>query len=287
MKKSTIIITGCDAKFFPFMEECLNSLVALNLDSRADIAVLDLGLTPEQVAMLQARGFAVKVPEWTMKVPDEIRVQHQLGLVARTGLREYFPGYNVYLWFDADAWAQTPEFFDELVEGAKAKGAGVIRENGSNYKQDWVYTKWWYGNMVASYGFIKGLKVATRPVINIGILSLSDTAPHWDAWVRYYQEFINRRGRVNNQHSFNAALELEHLPSHLAPARCNWITTLSDPYWNPETKMLCEPNAGAKPLSVVHMAGPDKKKTYQLKMPAGGVFPTDLTYNTIQGLRKN
>ena len=109
LKNSVIIITGCDAFFYPFMEEALKSLMALGLEKQADIGILDLGLDPGQLQVLQAQGCIIRQPEWTLDVPEEIRVNKMLGLVARTALREYFPGFSVYLWFDADAWAQTPQ----------------------------------------------------------------------------------------------------------------------------------------------------------------------------------
>jgi hypothetical protein len=216
-----------------------------------------------------------------MSIPKENRREHQLGLVARTVLREYFPGYEVYLWFDADAWAQTPEFFYALTDGARKFGAAVIFEDGTGYKKDFAYAKWWYGNMVAAYGFTKGLKIALQPVINIGILALSADAPHWDAWIKYYTLFIQKRKKANNQHSFNAAVVLEKLPFYKAPARCNWITVLSDPVWNPQTKMLCEPNSELNPLSVIHLAGPNKGKIYDLYKTCGGKYQTPLTYEKI------
>ncbi len=285
--KSTIVLTGCDAKFYPYMEECLLSLLDMGIDKKADIAILDLGLTSDQVSKLSSMGFMVKVPTWPSYVPDEVRkIPHQIGLVARTALREYFPGYSVYLWFDADAWAQTPEFFDALVTGARARGAAVIREDGTNYKRDFMYSKWWFGNMITSYGLFNGLKVGIKPSINIGILALSDTAPHWEQWIAYYQEFINKRGKVNNQHSFNAALEIETLTYYKAPARCNWLPTLSTPAWDAERKMVCEPNKSATPLSVVHLAGPNKEMPYTLKQTTGGTITTPLTYTAIKSLRE-
>lgn len=279
--KKTIIINGCDKNFYSYMVESLDSLVDLKLHEKAAIGILDLGLDFTQAQELKNKGYYVVKPTWTMSVPESIRKQHQLGLIARTDLRDYFPGYDVYLWFDADAWAQTPEFFYELTEGASNRGAALISENGPGYRKDFAYAKWWYGNMVASYGLMKGLYVASQPVFNIGIMALASNAPHWDVWKRYYQEFINTREKVNNQHSFNAAVRLENLDFHLAPARCNWITVLSDPTWNPETRMLCEPNKGSKPLSVIHMAGPNKSKIYNLRQTSGGMHMTSLTYKAI------
>ena len=266
------------------MVESLDSLVALKLHEKSAIGILDLGLDFTQAQELKNKGFYVVKPTWTMSVPESIRKQHQLGLIARTDLRDYFPGYDVYLWFDADAWAQTPEFFYELTEGASNRGAALIAENGPGYTKDFAYAKWWYGNMVASYGLMKGLYVASQPVFNIGIMALASNAPHWELWKRYYQEFINTREKVNNQHSFNAAVRLENLDFHLAPSRCNWITVLSKPFWNSATKMLCEPHKKGLPLSVVHMAGPDKEKKYSLNRCSGGKITTSLKYKEIKRL---
>lgn len=267
------------------MVEALASLEALFLDRDADIGVLDMGLSSDQIDALKAKGCAVVTATWALPVPEALRIPYQVGYVARTALRDYFPGYQVYLWFDADAWAQTPEFFKDMVDGAKSTGAAIVRENGPGCRRSFIYNKWWYGHMITSYGIMDGIKIGSRPAINTGILALSDTAPHWEAWRKHYTHMIEKRQRtILDQHSFNAAVELDHLPSHLSPASCNWVATLSHPYWNPETKMLCEPDARAKPLSVVHMAGPDKKRTYQLKTTTGGVFPTDITYSTIRSL---
>lgn len=267
------------------MEEAISSLHDCGIHKRADFGVLDLGLSTAQVSKLEGMGCTVKKPYWTLSLPEVLKAEHQIGLVARTALREYFPGYKVYLWFDADAWAQTPEFFDTLVEGARSKGAAVICETGAKYKMDWMYTRWWYGNMMAAYGLWKGFRVARKPVINIGIMAIADTAPHWEAWISYYVKFVSKMKKVNNQHSFNAAVTLENLPCHYADARCNWITYLSIPSWNPKIKLLCEPNSAAKPISVVHMAGPNKRKLCNLDQTIGGTIETPLDYVSIKALR--
>lgn len=288
MSKKTIIMSGCDAKFYPFLEEAMTSLFDLNLRDHADFGILDLGLAPEQIAALKSWGCIIVQPTWTIDVPQELRVNHQIGLVARTALREYFPGYQVYIWFDADAWAQTPEFFHSMVEGVQSQGAAIIRENGAGMHRNALYNKWWYGHMMASFGIINGLKVAYPPAINIGLVALSDTAPHWDAWIRYYKIMIDKRHKTNlDQHAFAAAIELDHLPAALLPARTNWITTLSAPYWDAKNKMLCEPKASnTKPLSVIHMAGPDKRRDYELRTLDGSILRTPVTAPAIKALQK-
>lgn len=279
MSSKTIIMTGCDANFFDFMSETLSSLEALKLHDEAAIGILDLGLTSEQVASLEAKGYTVKKPHWTLNVPQELRKSYLVGFDARTCLPDYFPGYDVYLWFDADAWAQTREFFDVLVAGAQEHGAAIIRENGTGYRRDFLYNKWWYGHMLTSWGIVGGLRVAMPAAINAGIYAIRADAPHWAAWRKDYQYMIDTRKKLNmDQHAFNATIVLRRMPHLLAAPVCNWICTLSPPRWNPETRQFVTPDTAAKPLSVLHLAGPDKRRIYQLQKTAGGTIDTALTY---------
>ena len=130
-----IIITGGDAHFFPWMIAAISSLRAHAETSALDLGIIDQGLTDEQRAQLNALGCKIVQPQWTLPVPQEARSLRNIGLVARTALRDYFTGYEVYLWFDADAWMQTPEFVAAYVDGARQRGAAVVTENGPGYRK--------------------------------------------------------------------------------------------------------------------------------------------------------
>lgn len=279
MGMHTILATGCDAVFYHFLLETLASWKRLGLLDRADVGIIDMGLDLEQVSALKAQGHSVVVPGWTIDVPQELRTGFMIGDVARTALREYFPGYDVYIWFDADAWAQTDEFFDAFVQGALAKGVAVVREDGHGYKRDYVYRRWWYGHMMASFGLWRGFRMAYKPAINSGIWAMSASAPHWEPWREVYAGLIDGRRRLNlDQHALNAAIDLFDLPEAQLPARCNWIATLSHPVWDARRRQFCTPGPDPQPISVMHLAGPDKRRTYQLRQLGGGIKPTPITY---------
>jgi hypothetical protein len=280
----TVIVTGGDAAFFGFIHNAVVSLRALGLDADADIAVLDQGLQAQQVEQLLALGCRVERATWAIYVPEKLRNDAQIGLVARTALRDYFPGYGIYLWFDADAWAQTREFFDSMTKGARTTGAALVRENGRGYRRHALYSRWWYGHMLRVCGPITGFRIARKPAINIGVMALAANAPHWDAWRALYERFIRVCGRVNlDQHAFNAAVEMYRLPYTLVSSRCNWIPRLSVPTWNAHQSRLHEP--AGEPISVVHLAGPNKASRYRLECPDGAAIGTSLTYDAFRALQ--
>lgn len=282
MKKPVILITGCDANYFHFLKETIVSCERAMGSRLPDVGILDLGLAPEHRDWLSARGCTLVIPEWTLPVPESLRKKHELGLIARTALRDYFPGYQVYLWFDADAWAQTPEFLDVYIDGAKANGAAVALEPIPMLARGYLYNRWWFGHMISAFGPIKGASVAARKTMNIGLVALTDTAPLWDSWAKHYVHMIERTKRVNiDQHAFNAAVYLDHIPTTFVPFRNNWIPLLVAPIWDAERKLLCEPQSGT-PLSVIHLAGPNKKRTYSLQSrPDGALFVSPLSFDAI------
>jgi hypothetical protein len=281
MAGKVIIISGGDSHFFPLLVSAIRSLHSHACGR--DYGIIDQGLDASQKSLLAKLGCRIVQPEWTLPVPEEKRLLRNIGLVARTALREYFPGYEVYLWFDADAWVQTPEFLTAFIEGAQGTGAAVALENGPGYRRTLADLKWWIGNMMAAYGTLHGARLSCSGSINIGVLCLRDNAPHWDAWIRAYSGALDRTGKVNlDQHAFFAAMHLERLKTTLLPARYNWLPHLSCPVWNPETRLLCEPVHPHRPLSVMHLAGPDKQRPYLLPRLGGGSLQTSLTYPAMQ-----
>lgn len=277
--KKDIVITGSDANFFPFLIECIDSLMRLHIADRVDLGVMDFGLDPAQVEALNARGIKAVIPQWTLNAKYDLKKRYEIGYVSRTALPQYFPGYDVYLWFDSDAWAQTGDFIDELIEGARQKGAAVIREDGKGMARNFIYNKWWYGNMMLSYGAFDGIRVARKPTINTGILAIKNGAPHWGKWIARYEQAITKARKINlDQHSFNAAVELDNLPVYHADTKCNWVVTLSPPHIDPKTKRLYKPDGSGVPLSIVHLAGPDKRRIYNLKTIDGKTAQFPLSY---------
>ena len=162
------------------------SLQETGVLERADLGILDHGLRPWQAEQISKAATVVR-PKWTMNVPDEFLTDRYLGLIARPELRTYFPGYDIYLWFDADAWAQTGEFLDCYIDGALTHGLAVAREDGIGYRRSWVDRRWWAGNYMLGFGGFAGLRAAFAPTVNIGLIALAADAPHWDVWKDFYK----------------------------------------------------------------------------------------------------
>ena len=224
-RPKTIIITGGTADFWPYVRECVDSLIASGILERADLGILDHGMTPDQSATFKGVAKHIVRPDWVtraMRVPAHLQQDRHLSLVARSDLRNLYPGYDIYLWFDADAWCQTTEFFDVYVKGALESGLAVAKEDGFDYSPTLAERRWWIGNYFLGFGLVDGFRggVIAAP-INIGLVALHHDAPHWDRYREHHQNTIDRTGKINlDQHSCHATLALE-----AAAARSGWRYT--------------------------------------------------------------
>jgi lipopolysaccharide biosynthesis glycosyltransferase len=120
---STIIVTAADSKFFELVQGTILSIREKPQGHSVDIGFLDVGCTPEQLQWIGQYVDHIVEPGWNYDIPDIDRQPKYLkALVSRPFLPEYFPGYEVYIWIDADAWVQDWSAIELLALGAKQKG---------------------------------------------------------------------------------------------------------------------------------------------------------------------
>jgi hypothetical protein len=288
----TIILTGGTSEFFPLLRECVASLVACGVFERADLGIIDQGLTDEQVSSF--RGVAKHMMRLTweqlgMRVPARLQEDRYLNLAARSDLPALFPGYEVYLWFDADAWAQSADFFDVYVKGVMAQGLAVAKENGHGYNFSPGEQRWWIRNYIHGFGLIDGVRGGVlSDRINIGLIAIHRDAPHWKRYRERHQNTIDGAGKINlDQHACHATIALDGYPAAFVHARHNWLPQLSRPTWDAARKLLCDPAEGGEPLSVVHLAGPDKTRLRTLRVLQGGEAAIALNYDAVCAFRQS
>jgi hypothetical protein len=285
-----IIVSGADSAFFNFLRDSVSSLLRLRQSHRNvdefDIGILDQGLEIGQIDWLKKVGCTVISPQWPDFVPSGLRENKFLNLAARMFLRDLFPGYNFYVWFDSDAWAQTSDFIQAYKSAACKFGAAVCQEDGPGYRKTFSTRKWWVGNLVRSFGVRRGLQLASKKSINIGIVCLSENAPHWRLWQSEYICSINASGRINmDQHAFMAAAHSSTVTTAFLPAIYNWLPCLSTPKWNDETRLLVEPRCPHRTISLIHLAGSDKLRDYKLETRSGCELITPLSFSAVGALR--
>jgi hypothetical protein len=184
-----IVITATNDLYLPLALGLLKSMRRLHFSVPFDIGILDVGLGDKAKAQLAA--FDVKI------VPARVDVEYQdrevrerqlsgfRAMTARPYLRNYFPGYDVYMWVDADAWAQTPEALDTMLTGAGEEDALYIAaEIDRDYKpyflssQPWEFHLKWYRS---NFPLEAVAAIFPRPMLNSSVFAMRGSSPVWNA----------------------------------------------------------------------------------------------------------
>src|SRR5579883_426395 len=134
-----VIVTGADWNFYGLLTELLDSIHDA-VKPLLPIAVFDFGLEEKQRGALEARGYTVKTAEAHFDgCEHKTWAGNVRALTVRPFIPQYFPGYDVYLWIDGDAWVQDASAIDLYVSVAREGKLAITPHIGRSYKS---FNKW-------------------------------------------------------------------------------------------------------------------------------------------------
>jgi hypothetical protein len=294
------LVSAADANYWPLLHDLVLSVRAGEVGRGLALSVLDVGLALEHRRRLAELGAAVVEPGWDFRLPWADRVPgHQRALYARPFLPRYFPGHEIYLWVDSDAWVQDERVLRWFVEAARKGKLPIVPEIDRAYWTLYKRPRLWGQNQkmfAFCYGARAGYRLGRNPILNAGIWALAADAPHWAAWRRAIERALQRR-RVTlpgkgdlrldlvEQTALNAVVFEDRLPATFLPAYCNWFAGKGEPMWDERGYRLVEPHAPHEPIGIVHLAGKGmKQRVFQLRTLGGGTVSTRLTWSAVQEL---
>lgn len=271
-----LFITGSDTNQFDLAFSCIQSVVRNATGFNYKIAFLDLGCNAENLVQLNDMDITVHSAKWEFGIQNHNpRVECRKGPISKPFLRDYFPGYDVYIWLDADTWVQTPEAIELLVKAAEKRGCGFVLEMDRS-------SKFFHGAlpnllqfMFSQYAMTFDQEIAQKlhhiANINTGVFSLSKESPIWDAWKRStlkaLHTFLNKNPNPQeiewifsllDQIVLNHAVRTENLISNIEflPTRCNWPCHLTIPSFDEEKQLFVEPYLPNEPIGIIHLTNP-------------------------------
>jgi len=286
-----IIATASSAEFFHFLQGMILSIREKPEGAEVALGCFDLGLEPDQKAWLQHQRVQLVEPEWEfgLGAVEGIPLPFK-AIVARPWLPKYFPGHDLYMHMDADAWVQDWEAVELYRQGASTGPIAVTPEIDRAFVSNYRTSKSYRAFILKVYTDLRGAEAAEKyrdyPILNTGVFAIGKDSPMWEAWRRRIEESL-AVGR--NFHVEQASLNYEiyeNLETHLAnglqflPSRCNWVCHQALPKWNAATQKLVEPFLPHAPLGVIHRASDDfkQKKTGAIGTLDGETIEMNLKY---------
>ena len=266
--KENVIISLADSNYFELLNELIDSIKRFDESKNVAICILDAGLTEDQKLKLSQKVDDIKSAEWDIKVPAfKVKGKEWLkSQVSRAFLPKYFPGYEKYLWIDADAWVNKWEALDLYFKGSNANKLAIStsadRSYGRVLRADWLIgsiakVKSQNYKHAKSSGFSETVarKIALMPHLNIGVFCLNADAPHWVVWQKNLKQALSS-GKIfgSEQVAMNIAIYVDDLEIEILPAYCNW-TLIDRLKFDTVNNTLVEPYLPNHEIGIIHLAG--------------------------------
>ena len=266
--KKNVIISLADANYFELVNELVDSIKSHKQSENVAICIMDAGLKSEQIEILDKKVDIIKKAEWDIEVSNS-KVKNKEWLksqVSRAFLPKYFPGYEKYLWIDADAWVNSWYAIELYFKGCEKKKLSIAtsadRAYGRVLRADWFFKsfariKSQNYKHAKSSGFSEKIarRVALKPHLNIGVFALELDAPHWDVWQKNLKKALSS-GKIwgSEQIAMNITIYNDNLAVEILPAYCNW-TLIEALKFDEKKNTLVEPYLPNHEIGIVHFAG--------------------------------
>lgn len=259
MADDLILCTGGDAGFFDLLRNCVRSIRERPEGAQVALGVLDFGLTDAQRDWLRGLGATVVAPGWDLPIARRDSLpEYYKALTARPFLPRHFPGHDVYVWIDADAWVQDWSAVALLAQAARDGAIAVVPEIDRSYRcffHAWdefhaVVDK----SYVDAFGEELGRELARHPLINSGVFALQADSPVWKQWAAAIAEgFARTDNFLTEQAALNLVIYRRGAKAHFLPAWCNWAVHHALPSWDAARACFVEPLLPHQKLGIVHL----------------------------------
>ena len=200
----TIIITGSDNNYFNHLFTLCKSLKIHNVLNEVDLGIFDAGLSNDQKKNISKYTNIFLEPKWNFKKNFKAENWKKL-LTVRPFLKDYFPGYEIYIWMDADLISLSNNFISVIkkVFQDDQKELCICNENDNSYinsKKDKSFQKvfgkiykmsgWVYKNNYKYFGSKEADKMLGKPLMNAGFFALKEESVIWEEWKEMYKNIV-------------------------------------------------------------------------------------------------
>lgn len=258
MASKTIIVTGADNRYAALMREMISSVRRFPQSAGIDIGVLDCGFDTSDRDWCLSQTVQIVEPGWDVAFATGLEVAPSFrAMTARPYLRRYFPGYETYLWLDADVWVQDWAAVALLCDAARLGDIALVPEVHRSYRNFRDGRDDFEAANGAAYAEAFGAETAARlirrPLNNAGVFAIAAVSPAWDVWADLLADAARRSANMVDQIALNVAIYDRGLSEVRLPATCNWIAHLATPAWDRDRGFFVDPDPPHDVIGILHL----------------------------------
>ena len=307
MRKKYIIVSGADERYICFLDGLLESIGQSHLE-KYDLGIIDLGLSETGRERIRSHNVNVifEEPDWPYDFHGKQHTpKYKMIFLLKPFLPNIFPGYDGYIWIDADVWFQYPDAIDDYVTAGQSKGAAFSFEAHPCYRSTQKIRKHGFFarrflNNIKDYFFEKsknmfGVDVAVRnglhPILNSGLFYIGDRwTPIWSAWQNSIMEADlmgeQRSTQICDQTCLLVSIIQHNIPYCIMPSTHNWLPHHCVPIIDEKHFILLDPAYPNPPIKAIHLVGVKFRKL-SLSSTRHGRIITAMDWKSFQEVKMN
>lgn len=294
-------VSGCNANYFPLLLEWVHSVRSFEESADFDICIMNTGLTDAQVKQLEPLVTQIETPDWPCDLPAlKTRGRDYLkSCVCRPFIPQIFPGYETYMWMDADTWIQNWNSINLFMQGAERKKITLTGQVDRAYPRamrvkwlgtwPWKVRGFYFSNALKAFDFKTAKALLPYHVLLAGAFAMHKDAPHWQRWQELVIQAMTK-GKVftAEQVSLGKLCYLEGYEYEILPGWSHWLCEFK-PLWDKDTQQFVEPYLPHLPIGILHISGFDEMRldrsvTTEFKTTDGKTIQKSYRYPDLDGL---
>ena len=243
--KKNVIVTGSDKKYYPFLKNLINSLINSNSLDICDLCILDVEDNSQYLEELNSKITKKKKANFNLNILFKDRQDWFKLLTERPFMKDYFPGYDKYIWMDADTEVLSNDGIKNIIDACEDKDLAIAPEINESYvfknskfgikkifKSYYKISGWSFKNYRKYFSDRIGEDLFFKPLFNNGVFCLKSTSKIWDLWKTEYQGALNKAetsyGIKTDQLSLNKIIYENFEKISILDSTNNWLVSRSE-----------------------------------------------------------
>ena len=245
MTKKIAIVTGSDKKYFPFLKNLILSLHKTKSLEFCDLCVLEVDDRSEYLDEIDKLITERKKALFSLKLIFKERENWYKLLTERPFIKDYFPGYQKYIWLDADTEVFDAEGIKNLAEATEKNELAISPEVNESYvfkntkfglkkifSSFYKISGWSFKNYNKYISKKLGEELFFKPLFNNGVFCMRSDSIIWEQWKTEYQGALNNAktnyGIKTDQLSLNKLIYENFKLISILDSTNNWIVSKSE-----------------------------------------------------------
>jgi hypothetical protein len=287
-----VICTCADASYARLAIGLVESLRLCNADDRFSIVVIDLDVPSAAADELRKRGARLVKPAPEMLASTRAFLR---SFKCKTMLPSVVPGFDTYVWLDADTIVQDGKLLTRLASAGSGPRAALSLESfgDQGVRVPGILPNGSFGTRMYNQSSVRaGLRTAYDDNFGARFRVLADDwlvasaafamSANFNGWKAIQSWFDKAESGRSSPLAFQQAMTIALLSGKLAvcemPEHFVWTCTTRLPEYEPKTRQFVHPQTNV-PVAILHLGELRRLRSYDFPTTDGSEFSLPLEFS--------